>query len=57
LFHRRGVGGDPDDDAVSSHSAPTDPVSLEPMTDSYKNTHTPNAPHRPRVGGGHDWQL
>ena len=32
--------------------------SVEAMTGSYRTRNrTPKAPHRPRVGGGHDWQL
>ena len=43
---------------TATRKPPTDPVSVEAMTGSYRTRNrTPKAPHRPRVGGGHDWQL
>jgi len=38
-------------------TAPTDPVSVEPMTECYDATRPKNTPHRPRVGGRNDWML
>ena len=38
-------------------TAPTDPVSVEPMTECYDATRAKKTPHRPCVGGRNDWML
>ena len=57
--HRHGVGGDlPNAEVISNLAVsrgPTDAGSVE--TGAERSQRRWPAPHRPRVGGGHDWQL
>ena len=52
-FHGGRIAGVTEADVT----APTDPVSVEPMTECYDATRPKNTPHRPRVGGRNDWML